>query len=889
MRKSLLLASKACCGAFVLLLVGFGTPFGSAQAQPASSTTEKSPTQAVPRHKTKEAPLAERLHSPVDTERPLGDKIRSPRETLKTLYFAVLLYDLFPQMIEDALACLDLDALQPRPSNEDATTLVLDLEYILQSLAVPLRGVPDEEMGARYVLHDADGFTLAMQRGMEGGWRFDAATLERLPAMLRLARERRKKYKAVNLSGLREGYTDPRNTLRQFISDAVRNDFYAAARALDLGALSNEQRRRDGPVLAQQLAFVMQHSGFMFRQEVPQQPDGPLYTWHADKNGRIALDRVHQADGKDAWLFTRQTVRNISRMYAAAQSAAPDSRYARMGIVVPALEQGKVAVQKRPEDVPAHLGSPRALLQGFFRTMDSADANDAKLADALEYLDLDNVPVADRATLGGKLASKLEAILRRLPIDLSTVPNDWNAPPQILGENEGVRVEIVRQSDGSWSFSEATVAHIPEMFDKLAGKIRPEQGQGEHHDSARDTMMTFQSAFRHRDFEQGARCLNMIDIPTSAQDELGPVLAFKLQYVLERIGRIYIQEIPDNPEGPRYVVYRGELGRVILDRKTEEPSKGQWLFTPETVRNIETMFRAVMGQALGEGTEERGESLAVPHCWETRGVWLRLRLADWPQRRLGPLDLYQWLGLVVAVVASWVVARVSMAGVIRLVAWLLHRWGSSVSSSFIIATLRPLTVVTAVKLFFLLLQGLDLSVAIASTVFAAEKFLIAGLLGWVGLRLMDLTMAVYTNTEILRPHRNLGDMIVPVSMRLGKAAVLLVVSTYIIYQVGELDLLGRFLTGLGVAGLAASLSAQDALKNYFGTLLLIGERAFKIGDRISVSNKEGIVEQVGFRSTRLRTPEGSLITIPNAVIAASPIDNMGNQTRSQSQESREAA
>src|SRR5947209_3708735 len=83
------------------------------------------------------------------------------------------------------------------------------------------------------------------------------------------------------------------------------------------------------------------------------------------------------------------------------------------------------------------------------------------------------------------------------------------------------------------------------------------------------------------------------------------------------------------------------------------------------------------------------------------------------------------------------------------------------------------------------------------------------------------------------------------------------------------------MTGLGVAGLAASLAAQDALKSFFGTLLLIGERAFKIGDRILVGGTEGVVEQVGFRSTRLRTAEDSLLTIPNAIIAAAPIDNMG--------------
>ncbi len=887
MHKRLLLTISACCVLFFLSVLGCTAPLGSAQAQSAGAKAEKSAPAPV-RQKAKEVPLADRLHSPVDADRPLAEKIRSPRQTLKTLYFAVLLYDLFPQMIEDAIACLDLDALQPRPRGEDAAMLALDLEYVLQGLALPLSGVSDEATGQRYVLHDAEGFILAMQRGPDGGWRFDAATLERLPAMLRLARQQCKN--TVDKSALREGFTDPRATLRRFISDAMRNDFYAAARALDLAALSNEQRRREGPILAQQLAFVIQHRGFMFRQEVPQQPDGRLYTWSADKDGRIALDRLRQSDGKDAWLFTRQTVRNIPRMYEAVKSKEADWRYLRMGIVVPAVEgQVKAAVQKRPEEVPAHLSSPRALLQGFFRTMDRANANDAKLVDALEYLDLDNVPVADRATLGGKLAAKLEAILRRLPIDLSVIPNDWNAPTQILGESEGVRVEIVRQRDGSWSFSEATVAHIPEMFDKLAGKIRPEMGHGEHHDSARDSMMTFQSAVRHRNFDQAARCLNLSDIPASAQDEMGPVLAFKLQYVLERIGHIYIQEVPDNAEGPRYVVYRGELGRIIVDRKTEEPNKGQWFFTPETVQNIEPMFRAVMGQAPGDVTEEGVESLAVPRFWETPGIWLRCRLPAWAQSSLGPLELYQWLGLVLAVAASWLAARLSMACAIRLVAWLLHRFGSSVSSSFILSTLRPLTVVTAVWLFFLLLEGLDLSIAVGSTVFAAEKFLVAGLLGWVGLRLMDLTMAVYTNTEILRPHRSLGDMIVPVSMRLGKAAVILFVSVYIIYQIGEVELLGRFLTGLGVAGLAASLSAQDALKNYFGTLLLIGERAFKIGDRISVSGKEGIVEQVGFRSTRLRTPDGSLITIPNAVIAASPIDNKGIQEPSDQMQSRQAA
>jgi len=224
---------------------------------------------------------------------------------------------------------------------------------------------------------------------------------------------------------------------------------------------------------------------------------------------------------------------------------------------------------------------------------------------------------------------------------------------------------------------------------------------------------------------------------------------------------------------------------------------------------------------------------------------------------------------------SWAGSRVVMSGFSQFVAWLLHRSGSALSTTFVGTTLRPLTWLATVWIFFLMLTGLDLPIAVASAVFAAQKFLLATLVGWLGLRLIDLSMGVYTNSELLRPHRSLSDMIVPVSMRLGKTVVLLVVVTYMIYEIGEIDLLGRFLTGLGVAGLAASLAAQDAMKSFFGTLLLIGERAFKIGDRIIVGGKEGVVEQVGFRSTRLRTAEDSLLTIPNAVIAAAPIDNMG--------------
>jgi MscS family membrane protein len=866
------------------LFLAFITPAHGQTTNVAKPPVAKGKPAAPKPPPLKVKPLSERLTSPRDPNRPLTDQLRSPRETLKTLYYSITLYDLFPDMIEDALACLDLDALQPRPGFEDATMLALDLEQVLQTLSLPLGGVPDEGVGASVTIYDGEGFKVAMARGQDGCWRIDAPTIERLPAMRRAALERRKK-RPSDLSGLREGFTDPRAAMRQFIADAANGDFYAAARALDLTSYSNEQRRQQGPVLAQQLAFALQRRGFMFRQEVPDIPDGPPYTWHADRNGRIALDRVRLPNGKDSWLFTKQTVRNIPKMYAAAQSAAPAAQYARLGMLVPALEAnvGPGTARKRPEEVPPHLGSPRAVLQAFFRIMDAAEKDDARLADALEFLDLENVAVADRASLGGKLAVKLEAVLRKVRLDLGAVSDDWNSGRQVLGEGQEVRIEILRQRDGCWRFSQATIAKIPEMFDKLAGRANSDHGHGSHLDSARDTIITFQTAAARSEFTMSAECLDLSAIHASAQQELGPVLAFKLKYVLDRIGHIYIQEIPDNPEGPRYVLYRGELGRIALER---HENKG-WLFTADTVERIEPMFRAVLGSPLDNSQGDAADALAGPTFWETPGIWIRLNLPGWMQARAGMLELYQWLGLAVACLASWLGARALMAGVFsRMVAWLLHRSGSALSTHFVASSLRPLTWLATVWLFFNLLAWLDLSVDVAGTVFAAQKFLLAVLVGWLGLRLIDLSMAIYLNSELLKPHRSLSDMIVPVSVRISKTVVMLVVATYMIYQVGP-DLLTRFLTGLGVAGLAASLAAQDALKSFFGTLLLIGERAFKIGDRINVGGKEGTVEQVGFRATRLRTAEGSVLSIPNAVIASAPIDNMG--ARAQEQHSAKAA
>ncbi len=89
--------------------------------------------------------------------------------------------------------------------------------------------------------------------------------------------------------------------------------------------------------------------------------------------------------------------------------------------------------------------------------------------------------------------------------------------------------------------------------------------------------------------------------------------------------------------------------------------------------------------------------------------------------------------------------------------------------------------------------------------------------------------------------------------------------------------LTSLLAGLGVAGLAVSLAAQDTIRNFFGSLLIFADKPFEIGDRVVVDGFDGPVEEVGFRSTRLRTLEGHQVTIPNGELANRTLQNIGRR------------
>ena len=82
------------------------------------------------------------------------------------------------------------------------------------------------------------------------------------------------------------------------------------------------------------------------------------------------------------------------------------------------------------------------------------------------------------------------------------------------------------------------------------------------------------------------------------------------------------------------------------------------------------------------------------------------------------------------------------------------------------------------------------------------------------------------------------------------------------------------IAGLGVGGVAVALAARDSLANLLGSMLIMFEKPFRVGDTIRISGSEGTVEDVGFRSTRIRTLDNSLVSIPNNTVVNTTIENL---------------
>ena len=158
---------------------------------------------------------------------------------------------------------------------------------------------------------------------------------------------------------------------------------------------------------------------------------------------------------------------------------------------------------------------------------------------------------------------------------------------------------------------------------------------------------------------------------------------------------------------------------------------------------------------------------------------------------------------------------------------------------------------------------------------AAFQFLNVVLVGWLLYNLVDLVALMLTRWSRGRQGR-LSAMLVPLVRKVLRTALVCVLGLFAAQNIFGADI-GALLAGLGLVGLAVSLGAQDTLKHLFGSVTLFTDAPFAIGDAVRVDAFEGVVEDIGFRSTRIRTPDGYVVSIPNGTVANAAIVNQSRR------------
>ena len=147
--------------------------------------------------------------------------------------------------------------------------------------------------------------------------------------------------------------------------------------------------------------------------------------------------------------------------------------------------------------------------------------------------------------------------------------------------------------------------------------------------------------------------------------------------------------------------------------------------------------------------------------------------------------------------------------------------------------------------------------------------------GWFIYRMVDV-IEYYLHKLTSKTETLLDDQLVPLVRKTLRVFVVIVAVLFIAQNIFQWDV-GALIAGLGIGGLALALAAKDTLANVFGSVTIFGDRPFQMGDRVRIRGHDGVVEEVGFRSTRIRLLNGHLVVIPNATVANEPIENVSRR------------
>ncbi|MCP4457551.1 MAG: mechanosensitive ion channel family protein [Cytophagales bacterium] len=237
------------------------------------------------------------------------------------------------------------------------------------------------------------------------------------------------------------------------------------------------------------------------------------------------------------------------------------------------------------------------------------------------------------------------------------------------------------------------------------------------------------------------------------------------------------------------------------------------------------------------------------------------------------LYLFQYIAILILALLSAIIYRAFTFLSERVLRKILIASGfSETSHKFLVPVARPMSFFIIIILLVLFVPVLQLPPDYSQYVILTLRILLPFIGTIIAFRFVNI-FTHYLAKLAGRTESTLDDQLVPLIRKTLKTFVV-VIGTLFILQNLNVPIL-PLLTGLSIGGLAFALAAQDTIKNFFGSLMIFIDKPFQIGDWVTTDGADGTVEEVGFRSSRIRTFANSLVYIPNGKLADSTIDNHG--------------
>lgn len=296
-----------------------------------------------------------------------------------------------------------------------------------------------------------------------------------------------------------------------------------------------------------------------------------------------------------------------------------------------------------------------------------------------------------------------------------------------------------------------------------------------------------------------------------------------------------------------------------------QTATNRWKFSSDTLSlaNLDDLSTALVKVSQKTGYKIVDQSIAGR---------IRQMLPDYLRGEILLLAYWQWAGLAALLLLGLildVVLRLLLRAFLKVIN---HQLKVQMPLQRTRKTIRGLGLVGTGILWIWVLPSLDLPLLVFNILNpAAHVFLVLAIIV-AAFRLTD-TVADIVGEKAKGTDNKLDDILVPLVSKTLKILIIILaimnLAEFLSFQIGPL------IAAVGLGSIGFAFAAQNTIENFFGSMTVILDRPFQVGDWVVVDGVEGTVEQVGMRSTRVRTFYNSLVTLPNSILTKQKVDNYG--------------